>query len=75
MITICKLEMAQAASSPVFGPSAKVLKQSTYNFLAVTSFWAAEICSLIRRQFLFFAKFQNLTKNFFAAVRSILPFC
>jgi len=33
--------MARAADSPVFGPSAKVLKQSANDFLGVTSFWAA----------------------------------
>jgi len=39
--------MARAADSPVFG-------QSANNFLAVTSFRAATVCSPIRRKCLFF---------------------
>jgi len=43
--THTELEMAQAANSLVFGPSATVLKQSASNFLAMTSLRAATVCS------------------------------
>ena len=60
-ILYCQLEMAWDVKRPVFGPSAKVLKQSAINSLAVTSFQAAEVCSQIRRKFIF----HNLTTKFF----------
>ena len=68
--------MARAANSPVLGPSDKVLKQSASNFFSddITPGRYGPLQSA-RQKFLFFAKFHNLTKNIFAAVLSILPFC
>ena len=59
------LEMARAADSPVLGRPLTIV-------LALTSFRAATICS---PKIFVFAKFQNLTTKFFAAVLSILPLC
>ena len=71
-----QLEMAWAANSPVFGPSVTVLKQSASNFFSddVIPGRYGPLQSA-RQNFLFFAKFHNLTKNIFAAVISILRFC
>jgi len=67
--------MARAANGPVFGPSAKVLKQSASNFFSddVIPGRYGPLQSA-RQKFLFFGKFHNLTNNFFSAVLSILPF-
>jgi len=58
--------MAQAANSPVFGPSAKVLKQSASNLFSddVIPGRYGPLQSACQK-FLFFRKFHNLTKNFF----------
>jgi len=68
--------MARAANSPVSRPSATVLKQSVSNFFSddVIPGRYGPLQSA-RQNFLFFAKFHNLTNNIFAAVLSILPFC
>ena len=60
------IEMARAANSPVFGPSATVLKQSDSNFFSddVTPGHYGPLQSA-RQKFLFFAKFHNTTKNIF----------
>ena len=63
-ILYCQLEMAWDVKRPVFGPSAKVLKQSAINSLAVTSFQAAEVCSQIRRKFIFHKLSQTNNKIF-----------
>ena len=54
----------------------KVLKQSANNFFS-DDFIAGRYGPLLsaRRRVLFFAKFQNLRTNFFAAVLSIIPLC
>jgi len=59
--------MARAANSPIFGPSAKVLKQSASNFFSddVISGRYGPLQSA-RQKFLFFAKFHNLTTNIFS---------
>ena len=61
-----QLEMARAANSPVFGPSATVLKQSASNFFSddVTPGRYGPL-QPARQKFLFFAKFHNLTKTIF----------
>ena len=58
--------MARAANSPVFGPSAKVLKQSASNFFSddVIPGRYGPLQSA-RQKFLFFGKFHNITNNFF----------
>ena len=60
------VELARAANSPVFGPSAKVLKQSASNYLSddVIPGRYGPLQSA-RQKFLFFAKFHNLTTNIF----------
>ena len=53
-----------------------VLKQSTNNLIngdVIPGRYGP--LQSARRRFCFFAKFQNLTTNFFAAVLSILPLC
>jgi len=59
----CKVEMAWADNSPVFGPSAKGIETVRCDLLAN------------KAKFLFFAKFQYLTTKLFAAVLSLSPFC
>jgi len=50
--------MARAANSPVFGPSATVLKQSDSNFLAMTSLRPATgRYSLLAKNFCFLQSF------------------
>jgi len=68
--------MALAGNSPVFGRPLKVLKQSVNNCSEgdVIAGGYGPLLSTCRK-FVFFAKFQNLTTTFFAAVLSILPLC
>jgi len=75
-VSVFQIEMTRATNSPVFGPSAKVLKQSASNFFTndVIPGRYGPLQSA-RQKFLFFAKFHYLTTNIFAAVLSILPFC
>jgi len=68
-----ELEMARAANSPVFGPSAKGFEQSA-NKCFSGGRHSGPLQSA-RRRFLYFANFQNLTTKFLAAVLSILPLC
>ena len=70
------IEMARAAAVQSSGCPLKVLKQSANNFFSgdVIPGRCGQLQSA-RRRFLFCAKFQNLTTNFFAAVLSILPLC
>ena len=60
------IEMTRAANSPVFGPSATVLKQSASNFFCddVIPVRYGPL-QFARQNFLFFAKFHNLTNNIF----------
>jgi len=61
-----KLEMARTANSPVFGPSAKVLKQSASNFFSDDVIPGRyKPLQSARQKFLFSAKFHNLTTNIF----------
>ena len=68
--------MARPLAVQSSGRPLKVLKQSANNcFSGDVIQGLYRPLQSARRKFLFFAKFQNLTTNFFAAALSILPLC
>jgi len=75
----CLIEMARAANSPVFGPSAKVLKQSACNLFSDDVIPGRyRPLQSARQKLLFFAKFHNLTTNIFCCCSlhfTVLPTC
>ena len=69
------LEIARAANSPVFGPSAKgfeTVRQQLFSGDVIPGRYGL---LANKAKFLFFAKFQNLTMKLFAAVLFLSPFC